>query len=781
VKEWISRSAGRPHVRAIDDDMRLSSPVRSRHVILSAILYLILAIACTRIPLLNTLGYESSFAVAILGTFVAGFSTIRTIRQALLVDGAAAWQPVRMLSLLRSSLLLNYQLLAIPLVILSANALVVKNCAYAEGLAFFLLLPAVSVWFSCALGALCGVLYRFSRILFTLAVACSAAYSLALGYFTPAIFSYNFFYGYFPGLSYDEVLMISWPMIGFRLLTLALGVALVWIMLLIVRFGAVDRVLRRRWLEIAQILWHPDRRAPVLVIAVALAAIYLFRCQLGFESTASFVQDQLGGKIETEHFVIYYSPASARPEAIQQMAGEHEFRLAQLRATFGLDTGPKITSYIYPTTELKRRLIGTGSTNLTKPWSAEMHISRQNLTGVLKHELAHVVAGTFGLPVLRASLSTGLVEGVAMAVDGIWGNRTLHQQAAAMRRFGVAPRLEALLSPAGFATHSTAVGYVVTGSFCRYLMDAYGVRPLMEVYRTGAYEPAFGKPLEGLVEEWNRFIGRIRIEGHEQDIVDVYFRQPTIFRKICPRVVARMNREGREQFEAGDYAGSRKVYREAFAEGGGFESLAGYVACAHRMQDYAAIQVVYDSMVVRDTYPARFLPLFALFGDAFWSRGNRARAETLFERLERADLTHNSTESARVRLLALRDSALGEPLHRVLVSEAEDTLRIRMLDSLLTVSPDHGLLRYLRGRVLLRMERWAEAIAALEGLDLHSLSAGLEAMRMRSMGVAFYSLGRYDRARAAFWSSLNAVKSEASLLEITDWIERCEWMKRHEH
>jgi hypothetical protein len=50
---------------------------------------------------------------------------------------------------------------------------------------------------------------------------------------------------------------------------------------------------------------------------------------------------------------------------------------------------------------------------------------------------------------------------------------------------------------------------------------------------------------------------------------------------------------------------------------------------------------------------------------------------------------------------------------------------------------------------------------------------------MRSLGLALYSRGFYEQARGVFWSSLNVVRSETALLEVTDWIERCQWMKRH--
>jgi tetratricopeptide (TPR) repeat protein len=754
--------------------------LRSRVAVLAALLYLTASVACTRIPLLNYLGYEFSAVIALLSSAVSGLITIHLVRQHLLEQGAAGWTPVRIVATLRMSMMLNFQLLLIPLTILTANALLVKNCSMTEGFLFYLLLPFVSVWFSSAFGLFCGVHYRLSRTIFVGAMAASFLYVLALGYFTPAIYSHNFFFGYFPGFSYDEVLTITFPLLAFRLLTVLLGVLFIWLSLLLVRYCEPDEPAWKRGNGLLKALLQPRRRPVSAAVAAALLLIYLFRCQLGFESTAGYIQRSLGGKLESRHFVLYYSPSSITAEEIQRLAVEHEFRLAQLMSVFPLREPPTVTSYLYPSVELKRRLMGTGSTNIAKPWRDEIHLAQQSVDAVLKHELAHVVAGAFGLPVLRASLSAGLVEGVAMAVEGSWGNRSLHQSAAAIVKFGVAADISAMMSLSGFATQSTAVSYVLAGSFCQYLMDSYGMRLLMQVYRTGDYVAAYGRPLSSLITEWQRFLGRLHVDDHDADVVDVRFRQPTIFRKVCARVIAARNQEARRRLDEKEYSRARQLFKASYAEGGGFESLAGYIVSAYRMRDYRAVTVVLDSLILRDPHPARFLALHIYFGDAFWVAGELDRASKLFARVQAADISDNLTEAAAVRLLALGGGGLRDSYRRYFLADAADSIRLTILDSLCVVAPQERLSRYLRGRLLFRMSRWGEAIAALEPLDLSDVAPGLDARRLRSLGAALFFSGRYEKARAAFWSSLNAVKTEAALLEVTEWIDRCEWMRRYE-
>jgi tetratricopeptide (TPR) repeat protein len=745
----------------------------------AALLYGCVALLCARISLLNYLGYEFSALFALLAGFVSGLLTVRPVQEALgATDEAQA--PRQVAHAVGMSAAVNLLLLVIPLVVIAANAMFVRNCSLSEGLAFFMLLVPVSASFGVSLGFLCTVHFAHPRTAFLLSCLAFIAYSLGLGYFTPAVFSYNFLYGFFPGLTYDELLPITRTLVLFRLVTLFVAAVLLWAGMITVTDTREGKPGWRRLGTLAAGLVSRERRVRAAAIACALVGFYLFRCELGFESTASFIGRTLGAEFRTDHFVLHYSPSSFSAEEIRQVAREHEFRLSQVLASFSLPDHSRFESYIYPSPEVKRRLIGAGNTDIAKPWSGQIHISRQSLEGSLKHEIVHAVAAPFGVPVLRVSLSTGLVEGLAMAVDGEWGNRTLHEYAAAMREAGIAPPIDGIMSLWGFASAHSSVSYVLAGSFCRYLIDRYGMRNLLLLYRSLDYRAVYGRSLGDLALEWESYLDRIPLDDEDQDGVDALFRRPPIFHKVCARVLARRSLEARRAFARKQFAVAESLYAGVYAEGGGYDAFAGYMTSALRLGRMSVLTSSLDTVVLADQHPARYLPLFLSIGDAFWATGQQGKAYALYGRVANAAFTEGYTEAAALRLCAMVADPAGRTYLPLFLADQTDSLRLVAIDSLLQRDSTSSLLRYMKARSLLRTGEFADVVEILRTIDMTSEDIALEALRLRYMGQALYRLGRYDEARTAFWISLNADDSEISELKMNTWIDRCQWAEEHE-
>jgi len=132
-----------------------------------------------------------------------------------------------------------------------------------------------------------------------------------------------------------------------------------------------------------------------------------------------------------------------------------------------------------------------------------------------------------------------------------------------------------------------------------------------------------------------------------------------------------------------------------------------------------------------------------------------------------------------VRLLAARVSNGTRGLLPYFLSAAPDSMKVVMLDSLLAQNPADTLARYLKGRALLRLGRNSESLGVLDNVKMMASNSTLEAIRLKSEGLALYRLGRYQKAREMFWLSLNAVQNDAAHAEVEDWIQRCEWMEQH--
>jgi tetratricopeptide (TPR) repeat protein len=758
--------------------VKIRTLIHSPGVGSASLLYGCVALLCTRIPLLNYLGYEFSALFALLAGCVAGLLTVRPVRDAFQGAGDTP-APRPTARAVGTSVAANLLLLAIPLVIIAGNALFVRNCSMAEGLAFYMLLTPVSALFGVSLGFFCAIHSAHPRTLFLLVCLALLLYSACAGYFTPAVFSYNFLYGYFPGLTYDEVLPLTRTLVLFRLLTLFVAVVLLWAGMITVTDSRTSRISWRGIGTLGAGLARKERRIRAAAIICALAGFYQFRCDLGFESTSAFIRRTLGAEVRTEHFVLYYSPSSFTADEIRQAAREHEFRLGQVLASFSLPDHVFFESYIYPSPEAKQRLIGAGNTDIAKPWSGQIHISRQSLEGSLKHELVHAAAAPFGLPVIRASFSTGLVEGLAMAVDGEWGNRTLHEYAAALREAGIAPPIDGIMSFWGFASHHSSVSYILAGSFCRYLIDRYGMRNLMLLYRSLDYRAVYGRSLGELALEWEGYLDRVPLDDEDQDGVDALFRRPPIFRKVCARVLARRSLQARGSFVRKEFAVAESLYAGVYADGGGYDAYAGYLTSALKNGRMSVLTSSLDTVILADEHPARYLQLFIGIGDAFWASGEQEKAYALYNRVYRADFTEGYTEAAALRLLAMDTDPRGTMLLPLFLADYTDSLRVVVVDSLLGRDPGDRMLQYMKARSLLRAGEFTEVVATLRDLDLTSADVALEALRLRYLGQALFRLGRYGEARTAFWISLNAADTDIAEEKVGTWLDRCEWAEEH--
>jgi hypothetical protein len=212
-------------------------------------------------------------------------------------------------------------------------------------------------------------------------------------------------------------------------------------------------------------------------------------------------------------------------------------------------------------------MTGARYTSVAPVWlrRPQVHVLLDSYARVFPHELAHVFSREFGLPVLRASLAVGLVEGLAVALEPPDGLPSPHEQvaAASMRHTvrtgeeaGLGGRLVTRLSPLGFWTGRGAVSYTTTGSFVRYLLETYGAASLRRVYATADFEAAYGRSLEALTAEWEGFLqGMPVMDRSAGGLSGRRFAVPSIFEKRCPHYVPRYRRlyaDGASALEAGD-------------------------------------------------------------------------------------------------------------------------------------------------------------------------------------------------------------------------------------
>lgn len=617
------------------------------------IVYTLLGIILWPIPVFNILHAESTAVVALVAFFAAGLASLRLFIQRHPFRNVLLWQEAALI---------------VPWFLLTVTLFWAPNCAYLVGSGFFLLFPVVSTVFAVALAfAISRTRIRRKRLLLVitgLAIAiCTPVYDLL---FHPQFFVYNHVFGGVLGPIYDEDLSIRPGLFFFRVLTL------LWAFLL---YSAGRYVERRREGEQRSLHALPrrDSRWAVrgAVAALIIGIMYAFSARLGFNTPSWYTKSVLGGKILTEHFKIYYDPDAVTPEQLQFLAEDHEFQYSRLSELLEIEIPGRIESFIYPDPETKAQLTGARYTNIAPVWLRvpQVHILLDTYEAVFSHELVHVFSREFGLPVINASVSAGMIEGLAVALEAPDGRPSPHEQVIVVALGGRISGIEDIdlgvdlasrLSPLGFWTGRGAVSYTTMGSFVRYLYEAYGAEAIKAVYATADFEGVYQKPVEVLTKEWQNYLLGLPVVTASSEVYAVRrFAIPSLFEKRCPHYVppyVRLYEDALQAYAEGDTAGAY-----------------GYLERALKKQpNYSPALLLWGSIKLARNFPAEVLARLD-------SLGMTSRTASLALLAGDANVLLSRTETART----LYETALSQlPLY------AGESRAIVVLRTLLADNPE---------------------------------------------------------------------------------------------
>ena len=499
---------------------------------------------------------EAAALLATAGFFIAGFSAIGLFRGG---NG------------LQRTLFAQVGLLLIPWLLLTATLVWRANCGYLLGCGLFLLFTVPSVLLAVALAyALTGTSVRWPRLWFGLLGLLMATMPVAFDLLLhPQLYTYNHVFGGVLGPIYDEELAVRSGLFAFR------GLTLLW---------AVWLVLLGRWFRIRNGVGEERRRLvrSGALIAAVIALVYGFAVPLGINTSAQQIARTLGAERDLGQFVIHYRPGSLTEAELAWIEDEHRYRYDQLREQLGVEVARPIHTYLYPDPETRAALIGSRTTSVTPVWlrTPQIHM----LAGLFSpehfgHELAHVFAREFGMPVIRASTAVGLVEGLAVAVeppDGLPEARyqvaaTLGQTGGEFGRLdeGPAEAVVRAMNPFGFWSGRGAVSYATSGAFARFLLDRYGAENMRIAYRTADFEEAYGQSLGALAAAWEDDIRALEPDSEAVAIARWRFAQPSLFERHCPHHVpreVRLTRNAVDASEQGDAEAALQFYTAALDE-----------------------------------------------------------------------------------------------------------------------------------------------------------------------------------------------------------------------
>ena len=705
-----------------------------------------LSVVCCFLPLADHLGYELSEVIAFaagLSGGAPGIAAARTER-----DSAA-----RALS---RALWFSLWALAIPVGILLLNGLRRPVCDPLGGAALYLVLAVPSATLACTLGVACGFLaprragWLYAGVfVLTLAVA---VWPLIYG---PQVFAFHHLGGMYPGPIYDEAIATSRALWLFRADTLLYAGACAGIALI----AGPPR---------------PRRRGMLALLACGGAALWLSLQaeKLHWKASTAQLDQELGGRLETEHLVLHF-PREKKDEERALLARDAEIDVRAVTRFFGIPAGPRIEVWLYRSAEEKRTLIGAAETSFTKPWLRQIHTNDAPAPHpILRHELVHAIGAQLARGPWRVPggliPQMAITEGVAVAADWPPGEFTVHEEARALKDLKLLPDLPRLFRRGAFYAESGPRAYTAAGSFLRFIRDTRGAGVL-----NGLYASTRALDLRTAVPEYLTFLDGLSVPARAAALAAQRYSAPGIARKRCAHEVATLQQQARA-------ARDPQTRASLLARCAGLEpddpallAALGRAQIAARDRASAAATEAKALAHPKLSQPLRAQVLTDA-GDAAWTAGDVSRALDRYAEAAQLPQPEAAERGVTIRLLAARDPGSWHAL-RPLFAESNNApeilLRLRDLD---LARPRDGLAAYLLAKQMQNRAAWPECAAfAASALrrELPGPAFVQEALRMR--GIAAWHTGEDSVAREAF-TALGKGATPGRAGEVQRWLDRLE-------
>ena len=497
--------------------------------LLEPVCYGIVGVALALTPLLNRLHVESMAVLSFVGFFVAGFVAHREFQRVKTADAVR----------FRKVLVRRLLWLLVPAATLTVAMLWAPNCDYFRGLLFLFLFPGISVVLAVCFSFFLVAFKAPYWLLVLAGVAVSVVGPLYDIGFHPQFYTYNHVFGGVLGPIYDEALEVRLGLFIFR------GLTLLWAGLLFTlglgRVTVLELVRQRA-------------RVGMLFALLAIGLTYLFSAQLGINTPEWYLKSQFSGHRATPHFDLYYDSRTVSPRRVELWVLEHEYRYAALSDRLRLRVRDRIQSFIYTDASMRASLTGARVTSVAPVWlrTPQVHVLAGQIESVFAHELVHVFSREFGLPLVRASLAIGLLEGLAVALEPVGAGPTPAEKVAASRLFDVrdvqllSEQLASSLGPGGFWGGRGGVSYETSGAFVSWLIERSGIDHFKKVYARGNFSAVYGLSTAELAIEWSHSMASLSsIHRSAAYVAARRFGVLSLFERNCPHWIPPNVREYR--------------------------------------------------------------------------------------------------------------------------------------------------------------------------------------------------------------------------------------------
>ena len=217
---------------------------------------------------------------------------------------------------------------------------------------------------------------------------------------------------------------------------------------------------------------------------------------------------------ESKYIIYYYLPEKPMPkEAIDRETDLVEDYAKQL----GIEVKEKLRYFYYPSEEQLQKILGIRKGHQRALWDRkELHTTEQ----YEDHIVIHLLLSHYGYP------PYGIAEGIVFALIGNWFGDDLHLYSKAYLIEMKIPPLYKVLTVKEVNDAEEGIVIPAWGSFCKYLIDKYGMETFMKLYENTRdvedsgifnvrFKELYGEDFPSIDRAWRLYI--LRYQGEAQE------------------------------------------------------------------------------------------------------------------------------------------------------------------------------------------------------------------------------------------------------------------------
>lgn len=579
------------------------------------------------LPLLSSYGYEFSFANGIILFFVGGYFVILQSKNNLFHSSFDLFlEKFHLLTLI----------FLIPLILGISNLIFFEKCPVSTGLKFYFSITFFSYLFGLMLGLIIVKSEVKRSLLFfnvtSILILLSAFYEF---YFFPQVYSFNPIYGLINGTIYDEEVNLDWKLLLFQFYNLFL--------FLLIHISLI--ILNKKGIK---------KSAKFLFIISILFISFYIKPYFGFSTNQQRIERYLPSKIETNHFIIFTDKGISIKDRFI-LALLHEYYFEQVEQKLEEKYPEKIISYIFKDRNQKGYLFGAVRAEVAKPWLGQIFVSYESIEKTLKHEIAHVVASNFGRTIFKISKNANpaLTEGLAMFVENNFDNYDLDYVAFLYLSSKKPLELEKLFENISFFSSYSSIGYVLTGSFLKFLIENYGLKRVKDLYYNANFELVFNKSIGELEKEYLKYLNNKNYIENKYK-AQLYFGGKPIVSKICPRHVAIEIKKANELFNNKKYEEASGLYLKIFSYSKNYNSLVGLINSKIKLNDYKSALNILLTEINNFKEQHNYFNLELLLSDVYLFNNEIDKSVEVLDSIINQNPNYNYVYEAKLKKLLLK-------------------------------------------------------------------------------------------------------------------------------